>query len=381
MTDQTSERIEQQRPARYHGEVAYIYSYDLAYDMKREPIGSLLGQKLEEYGIGPSRRSPRNVMFYRPLMIVLPPQRRIGPRGPGGHAGDDQGVQRGGDVRSRHACRSRSSISPNWWITTTWSSRPTGSLEAEISSLAERVRNELLPYCVRPVAKLGQAEAYTAFCVYHLPPDVAEGQAEAWLDQHRRQIAGLLTDEPDAARLSEQETAESTGQALSYYTSDLAVVDWDAALLVDQGQGLEELLHILELANVQLVELAAYDRLLDESLERAYRDVAKRHGLIRRYLLRDLRVIRVDLARLSDELVNITKFFGDWHLARIYSQLSQRFHLSDWHRIIDEKLKTLGDLYGLLQQEQTNLLMIVLEVMIILLFIVDVVILLTGLGR
>ena len=38
---------------------------------------------------------------------------------------------------------------------------------------------------------------------------------------------------------------------------------------------------------------------------------------------RELREIRVDFARLSDELTNITKFFGDWHLARIYQGLSR----------------------------------------------------------
>jgi len=57
---------------------------------------------------------------------------------------------------------------------------------------------------------------------------------------------------------------------------------------------------------------------------------------------------------MSDELSNITKFFGDWHLARIYQGLSARFHLGDWHRTIDEKLKTLDDLYQLMQAERST---------------------------
>ena len=68
--------------------------------------------------------------------------------------------------------------------------------------------------------------------------------------------------------------------------------------------------------------------------------------------------MRIDLARLSDELSNITKFFGDWHLARIYQGLAARFHLGDWHRTIDEKLKTLDDLYQLLRADQNNRTMI-----------------------
>jgi len=133
------------------------------------------------------------------------------------------------------------------------------------------------------------------------------------------------------------------------------------------------------LANLQLAELEAYDRILDESLVRAYRDLTARSSRARATILRELREIRIDLARFSDELSNITKFFGDWHLARIYENISARFHLADWHKTIDGKLRTLDDLYQLLNSDQTNRWMLILEVTIVLLFIIDVVILLLGL--
>jgi hypothetical protein len=85
------------------------------------------------------------------------------------------------------------------------------------------------------------------------------------------------------------------------------------------------------------------------------------------------------MARLSDELSNITKFFGDWHLARIYENISARFHLGDWHKTIDGKLKTLDDLYQLLHHDQSNRWMLILEVTIVLLFVIDLVILVLGL--
>ncbi len=125
--------------------------------------------------------------------------------------------------------------------------------------------------------------------------------------------------------------------------------------------------------------LEAYDRILDDSLDRAYRDLTYRHFRGRRSIMRELREIRIDMARLSDELSNITKFFGDWHLARIYENISARFHLGDWHRTIDGKLKTLDDLYQLLHHDQTNRWMLILEVTIVLLFIIDLVILFLGL--
>ena len=104
-----------------------------------------------------------------------------------------------------------------------------------------------------------------------------------------------------------------------------------------------------------------------------YRDVSGRRFNLMRDTQNDLREIRIDLARLSDELSNITKFFGDWHLARIYQTISARFHLADWHRSIDEKLKVLDDLYQLLRHDQSNRWMLMLEAAIVLLFILDIV--------
>ena len=143
---------------------------------------------------------------------------------------------------------------------------------------------------------------------------------------------------------------------------------------------LDEILYVMELANLQLAELEAYDRILDTALERSYRDLTQRPRRSAE-VMRELREIRIDLARFSDELSNITKFFGDWHLARIYENISARFHLADWHRTIDEKLKTLDDLYQLLNQDRTNRWMLTLEVTIVLLFVVDVVLLLLGFKR
>jgi hypothetical protein len=256
-----------------------------------------------------------------------------------------------------------------------------GSLHDEVRRLAEEVRRELAQYYVRPVPQLAEEEAYTAFCI-ESPLGAEDGtpvNAEHWWRANRRAVASLLTQEPDADHLSKQEADESTGRYLTYYEHDLVVVDWDAALIIDNKQHFDETLYVMELANLQLAELEAYDRILDDSLERSYRDLSPRSGRGRTNMLRELRELRIDLARFSDELSNITKFFGDWHLARIYENISARFHLGDWHRTIDGKLKTLDDLYQLLNHDRTNRWMLILEVTIVFLFVIDLVILVLGL--
>jgi hypothetical protein len=377
-------KTQERKPAlptikRYTGEVVYLYAFDVAYEMTRDPVRELLGQPVAQFVVDASKRSPRHLFFYRPQMVRLPPLERIGPHGP---------------VRIQRAVKLLPVGALSISVRVPFEVHQVedlvvyhdlqfsnGSLSEEVRRLAEEVRRELVSHFVRPVPQLAEEEAYTVFCLESplLTEDRAPLSAENWLRANRRAVASLLTQEPDIDHLSKQEADESTGRFLSYYEHDLVVVDWDAALLMDEPQNFDETLYVMELANLQLAELEAYDRILDDSLVRAYRDLSARPSRGRAFILRELREIRIDLARFSDELSNITKFFGDWHLARIYENISARFHLADWHKTIDGKLRTLDDLYQLLNHDQTNRWMLILEVTIVLLFIIDLVILFLGL--
>jgi hypothetical protein len=357
---------------RYTGEVVYIYAFDVAYDTERQPLRELLGQPVAQFAVDASKRNPRQLFFYKPQMVRLPPMERIGPLGP---------------VRIERAIK----LLPVGAISITVRVEDlvafhdlqfsNGSLHDEVRRLAQDVVEELKANLVRPHPKLFEEEAYTVFCIAApvLNPDGRPVNAESWFQTHRRQVAALLTQETEPERLSRQESDESTGRYLSYYEDDLVVVDWDAALIIDEPQDFDETLYIMELANLQLAELEAYDRLLDDALDRSYRDLGERPLRSRGGILRELREIRIDMARFNDELSNTSKFFGDWHLARIYENISQRFHLADWHRTMDGKLKTLDDLYQLLKHDQNNRWMVILEATIVLLFIIDLVILVMGL--
>jgi len=364
----------------YTGEVVYLYAFDVAYDMTRQPIRELLGQPVAQFAVDASKRSPKQLFFYKPQMVRLPPMERIGPYGP---------------IRVERAIK----LLPVGAISITVRvpfavnhvedlvvfhdlQFSNGALHDEMRRLAEEAVAELKSSYLRPHPQLVEEEAYTVFCIASplLTQDGARISAENWFQSHRRQVAALLTQEPDMERLSKQESDESTGRHLSYYEDDLVVVDWDAALLIDEPRDFDETLYIMELANLQLAELEAYDRILDTALDRSYRDLGGRSLRSRGDILRGLREIRIDLARFNDELSNITKFFGDWHLARIYEKLSSRFHLAEWHRTIDGKLKTLDDLYQLLKHDQTNRMMMWLEVTIVLLFVIDLVLLVLGLN-
>jgi hypothetical protein len=58
---------------RYADEVVYIYAFDVAYEMTRQPARELLGQPVAQFSVDTSKRSPRQLYFYRPQMVRLPP--------------------------------------------------------------------------------------------------------------------------------------------------------------------------------------------------------------------------------------------------------------------------------------------------------------------
>ena len=365
----------------FRGEVVYVFAFDVAYDMSRKPVRELLGQPVAQFSVDASRRTPRQLFFHKPWMVRLPPWERIGPRGA---------------VRVERAVKVLPVGAISVTIRVPFSGESLADLVAfhdlrfanstlhdEVRALAEDVRRELARHYIRPVAELAAEEAYTVFCL-ETPGGADSGRqfaAESWLEQNRRAVAALLTQEADPEQLSAQEAAESTGRHFSYYEQDLVVVDWDAALIIDEPRHFDETLYVMELANLQLAELEAYDRILDQALERSYRDLSERRARSRAGVLRELRDLRIDLARFNDELSNITKFFGDWHLARLYEGTAARFHLGDWQRSIERKLRTLDDLYQLLKHDQNHLVMLGLELIVVVLFVVDLLILYLGGGH
>lgn len=362
------------------GQVTYIFAYDIAYDMARQPVQQLLGQPARPPQIPVDRRIPAGAFFYRPQTFVLPSQRRQGPGGMEIEIARTVAVYPVGSVSiSFHLSFSVRSVDE---LAGFRDLRVEGTdLAAEARGLAEQARHELLPLLIAPVEAIGEEEAYTAFCIDSASMRAGEPDfvAADWVHDNRRRVAALLLDD-NPELLSDQEVTDTLRHGLTYYRHDLVLMDWDAALVIDERRNFEQVLMAMELANVQLAELQAYDHILDDVLEQSYRNVLnRRRGRLQLGpTLSRLRELGLDLSRLSDELSNSAKFFGDWHLARVYQRLSVLFHLGDWHSVVDSKLDALDKLYHTLRQDQINRWMMILEATIVLLFILDVILILLG---
>lgn len=162
-----------------------------------------------------------------------------------------------------------------------------------------------------------------------------------------QEIAAVLRAEPDT--LSDQEVAHATATRISRTPDDLAILDWNAALVVHRRP--EAVRAVLELANVQLLEMRFLDRTLDESLDRSYAIVSERNpwrSFLPQAMGRAMRRIaqrQVDAAILHERVTNALKLVGDQHLARVYRGAAARFELAEWNAANLQKLATLESIY------------------------------------
>lgn len=215
-------------------------------------------------------------------------------------------------------------------------------------------------------------ESYVAMVVTELTggPGIDRLVAE-----HGPLIAGILRAE--RAPLSRQEVDDALTCAVSFGLDDLALIDWNGALLFDPDPS--DTLSLLEFANVQLLEMRHLDNTLDDSLERAWRILSRRRQMRFHPFgtsdadVRQVALLQADTAILFESVTNALKLLGDAFLARFYEAVAQRFHLAEWHRSVTRKLQVLEDVYGKLADRNASLRMEVLEWIIIVLIAVSIV--------
>jgi hypothetical protein len=189
-------------------------------------------------------------------------------------------------------------------------------------------------------------EDYLVFAVTALDPPEP---AEALLARHGVDIAQLLRGERQP--LSAQECSEVLRSKLSYLTDDLVVPAWNAAFVYDSEPAALAAIEIVEYANSQLLEFRYHDDLLESELTRLYATLqqprwADRFGG-RRYTraARHLQALVIDVNELTDRMENAVKFVGDIYTARLFGHVAARLGLDRWKRNVDEKLKTLDEIY------------------------------------
>ena len=353
------------------GEATYLYAFDVASEIITARVQEILSEKPFPFEIRMDRTLPKDMPLYRPLAIEPSPlPARL-------HGSPVRLLIRVYDVGvvtvMMRAAFDRAALAELMAFHAP-KLESGETLDAVALKLCAQVCDSLKDLMTGRT-ELPTPEAYTVFCFTDLD---GVTDTNLWLAGHRREVAGLLT-ETAAEKLSEAQVTEVLRIQRSFENSDLAVIDWDAALVVDLTGYVDDVLYVLELANLQLEEFRVMDSRLDKYLDGAYDDLERRQlplfGAANK-VLQNLRRFRVDVAKLADEVTHITKFFGDWYLARVYLGARDRFYLDQWRASVEQRLAQLDKLYSVVHSEVNEKRMLWLEIIIVIFFAIDLMILL-----
>jgi hypothetical protein len=217
-------------------------------------------------------------------------------------------------------------------------------------TITERLRQALVGYRDQFLS-----EDYLVYAINELERPAS---AEKLLADRGEEIAVMLRGERQA--LSDQEKAAILRRRISYLADDLVIPTWNAALVYDTPTGAQAALEILEFANSQLLEFRYYDQLLDDQLASIYARLQRPRWyetwIGSRYTraARQVHSLFIDVNELTDRTENAIKFIGDIYAVRLFALVADRLGLERWKANVQEKLKTLDDIYRF-AVEQTSM--------------------------
>ena len=255
------------------------------------------------------------------------------------------------------------------------------TLEARVEEAVRR----LVDRCGAALTRLRPSwlsEDYLVVAVHDLDGRLT---AEDLLAQRGESLAQLLRGEAQA--LSRQEQEEVLRNRLSYLACDLVVPTWNAAFVYDTESGAAAALELFEFANSQLLEFRYYDALLDAELARIYPSLQRTSwwrnlaggGAVR--AANQLHSLFIDVNEITDRTENALKIMGDIYAARVFALVAARLGLGRWKQNVEDKLKTLDDVYRFAVDQVTISRGQFLELTVVLILIIELVLFFLGLMK
>ncbi|GAC1692658.1 MAG: hypothetical protein NVS9B5_34940 [Terriglobales bacterium] len=262
-----------------------------------------------------------------------------------------------------------------WGSMVLQSSRWSGSteLQSRATELLRVALNRIAPALVKPSENWLREDYYIIQLREMLAKDGRAMAATELLVLHANEIAQLVRGE--SVSLSDAERQEVLQSSISYSQTDLLVVGWTGALVYGSADGATATIQLLEYANSQLLELRYYDSLLTNLLNRVYRSLERKDNMFTAWRLSReaarLNTIRLDVMELTEKVDNAIKFLSDMFYARLYSLIAAKVGVPDYRRLVDQKLRTAGELYRFMVDQFNQSRSFVLELAVVIILIID----------
>ncbi|MDA8243385.1 MAG: hypothetical protein M0025_04610 [Elusimicrobia bacterium] len=271
---------------------------------------------------------------------------------------------------------------------TAWESlvRMAAELEAsdEVELLAvskkDAIKRMILPALTAPA----EWEVYEDYITYLIQK--ADGSENPKEFIRKVDVAALILAE-DREKLGEESRNFILESAIQYSSSDLAVIDWNSALLIEPD-GERDVADVIEFSLTHLLEFRYYDEMLGRKLDELYDTMDQKRESVANIFKNVYADIAEDSSRKYMEfseflgrVENSLKTVGDPYLAVAFRAAALEFHFDDWRKSISRKMETLAQISQILHGEVNTRRSHWLEIIIILLIAIELIPFLQGLFR
>jgi len=246
-------------------------------------------------------------------------------------------------------------------------------LKDDIAAIAERAISKVEKSLAK-IKSISLSSYKEGYAFYYL-----NAEKEKVLAQYRKLIAGLLIDEADAENLDEQYVSDVLNKNITYSSNDILFVGWESAFMIDNTGSVEYELIVSEIANIQLLEMQIYNKMLSN-------EIRETDDMIRRVLEREpfggKELLRANM-RLSNSYDKISEMsnaarsavsgFGEWYLSRLYGLFFDVFKLGEWQAQLSSGLEVIEKRRDSIIEATRSHRMDMLEIIVILLIVVEIV--------
>ena len=204
--------------------------------------------------------------------------------------------------------------------------------------------------------------------------------ARELLERYGMNVAQIIRGE--TAILSDDECEDVLKSRISYFPNDLIVIGYSAALVCDTPAAAAPTMQLLDYANTQLLEYRHYDELLTGLLEQVHQQLDEGTGFLARWRMARraarLNTLRLDVIELAERTDNSIKFLSDMFYARLYKLAATQVGVPDYRDLVDEKLRTAGELYEFMVDQFQQGRAFVLELMVVIILVVELALIFRG---
>jgi len=191
-------------------------------------------------------------------------------------------------------------------------------------------------------------------------------------------VAALILAEP-RERISEDNRAFILESAMQYSATDLALIDWNSALLIEPD-GQRDVADVIEFSLTHLLEFRYYDEMLGRKLDQLYDTMdQKRESVVNIFrnvyadIAEDSSRKYMEFSEFLGRVENSLKTVGDSYLAVVFRASTVEFRFADWRNSISRKMETLAQISHILHSEVNTKRSHWLEIIVILLIALELI--------